>query len=341
MNPDTDLDLEAGPDMEATIREGYKKFREEAEPEPEKASEPATGKEVAPEAAPAAPAKPERTRSEDGKFVKAAEQAAAVDPATPQVKRKPPSTWRKEAVAKWDALDPLVQEEVEKRELDAINGINTYKSKGDLAEQWERAISPYQATIQSMNISPQKAAQALFAADHAMRYGTPHQKLAMIQKMAKDYGIQMEGLPEPEQEDPRISALQQKLDEIDRRDQARDAALAADRDETAKKALDEFREKAPHLDAVREDMAALIETGRASNLQDAYDKAVWGKAELRDALIAEQLKGKTDEAARIASDARKAASVNIPAKGKVAASPPKGSMEDDLKAGVKRLGLFQ
>lgn len=334
-------------DLDASLREGYKKFKETAETE-ETAAEPAHGKAVpetdrqtAEDARPVVEKiKPDRTRAPDGKFAPTQEKPAAeAMPAAP-AKRRAPQTWRKEAQEKWDALDPQVQEEVEKREQDAMNGINHYKTRGEAAEIWDRALAPYQATIQSMGIAPQRAAQALFAADHALRYGSPQQKLAMLQKLVKDYGIQMEGLPDPEQEDPRFTAQQDRINRLEQHLAKQDQQRQQHEQNTAKTALDDFKKNAQHLDAVRDDMAALLETGRASNLQDAYDKAVWGKAELREALIAEQLRARQEETAKVTSDARKASSVNVPAKGKVAGGAPKGSMDDDIQAGVKRMGLF-
>ena len=349
MSIDTEVetdDLGSDKSMEETLRAGYKEYRAagKLEEEPEAAPVEAKAEPVV-EAKPDVPRETssDRPRTPDGKFVKAdavkPEVAAAVTTEAP-AKRRPPTTWRKEAIAKWDAIDPDIQAEIEKRENDARDGITLYKTKGEQAEVWDKALAPFQATIQSMGIPPQKAAQALFAADHAMRYGTPHQKAAMIHKLIKDYAIQLDGLPEPEQEDPRIAALNQRLEQQEQRWNHQEQQRQAGEMASAKAQLDEFRANAPHLDAVKEDMAVLLDTGRASNYQDAYDKAVWGKAELRTSLIAEQQKRQTEETARVASEARRAGSVNIPVKGKVAASAPKGSMEDDLKAGVKRLGLF-
>ena len=105
-----------------------------------------------------------------------------------------------------------------------------------------------------------------------------------------------------------------------------------------------FAQGKDHFDAVREDMAALLQAGRAQTLDDAYQMAIWANPATRAALIAKQQQ--EQDAARKANadlkakDARKASAVNIPRRGSLAATAPKGTMEDTIRAEATRLGLI-
>ena len=48
--------------------------------------------------------------------------------------------WKKEALEKWGTLDPLVQSEVERREQDFHKGIEGYKQKAQVFDQWDEAF---------------------------------------------------------------------------------------------------------------------------------------------------------------------------------------------------------
>ena len=43
-----------------------------------------------------------------------------------------------------------------------------------------------------------------------------------------------------------------------------------------------------HFESVKDDMAALLSAGQATSLQDAYDKAVWMRPDIRQTLVHQQ-----------------------------------------------------
>ncbi len=328
--------------IDATLKESYAKIKEantEVVSEPAAISEPAITK------SPVIEPTGERVRSEDGKFAKK-EPTVGQEPIIPSTKKLAPTTWKAETRAKWDKLDPDVQDDILKREGDMENGWKELGGRSAQLKEWDTAITPYMATLQSMGITPQQATQRLLAVEHGLRHGTPQQKAAMVQKIIKDYGIQFEAQQEHEQVDPRLSAIDERFGRVEQYITQREMALHEQENRQLEELVDNFKKSNQYTDAVYEDMVVLIQGGLSKGkspqqrLQDAYDKAKWGKAELQETLIAERLKGKQEEAARVTSEARKAAAVNIPAKGKVAASDPKGSEEDDIRAGVRKSGLF-
>lgn len=341
---ETEISMDAS--LDASLREGFSKFKEAAAAE-EATDAPAQADTGETAAAPGETAG--KARGPDGKFVKADTSESVVTgdtsvapEATAQPKRQAPTTWKQETRAKWDTLPPEIQDEVLKREGDMEQGWKELGGRTQQLRDWDAAVTPYMATINGLGVSPQTAVRDMLAADHTLRYGSPQQKMQLFNQIVQDYGISPDILAAAQNQEPQYQQPMgdPRVDQILGYIQAQERNNQAQADYAAKQELDKFKSMAPHLDTVREDMAVLLDTGRAKDLQEAYDKAVWGKAEIRQTLIAEQQKKQAEEAAKVASEARKAAAVNIPAKGRVAATTPAVSMDDDIRDMVQRSGFF-
>lgn len=349
--------------MEDTIRETYKSIESRGESEITKPPVENTA------------AKPAPTRDEAGKFTKLpqAEVKTEGKPATP-VTRKAPASWKKEAAEKYPALDPLLQEEIDRREgdfhkfyaavkpfipagaqgefKDQIEAVGremgTLKHRAQVAEEFERSVAPYMATINSFGVSPVVAAAELFKADHQLRYGTPIQKLQMFQKIANDYGIDLRPLMQASQEgqplqvDPNIEYLQQQVQGLHATLQAQQRERQQQEQNSVTTEIQQFAAdpKYEHFETVRHDMAALLQAGRAKNMVEAYETAVWANPTTRQIMIAKQQEEINAENQRKADEAKRAAQVNIPKRGNVTPAAPVGSMEDTIRATAKRLNLI-
>ncbi len=78
--------------------------------------------------------------------------------------------------------------------------------------------------------------------------------------------------------------------------------------------------KHPHFDKVRVAMGALMSSGQAKDLQDAYDRAVMVDPEIRESIFAERVKAelaKKDAENAEKAKAAKAAGLNIKGSGGV------------------------
>jgi hypothetical protein len=111
--------------------------------------------------------------------------------------------------------------------------------------------------------------------------GTYEQKVQAFNRLAQDYGIQLnqDSLQMPEQAyvDPyqqqlmqQLQATQQQVQQLSAiREQEENARLT---NEISRVSSD--KERFPHFEMVREDMAQLLERGLAQDLESAYAKAV-------------------------------------------------------------------
>jgi len=283
--------------------------------------------------------KTEKVRDEKGKF---AEKPPVVGENTEVPVEKPaPNTWRKEVQAEWGKLPPSVRDEVERREADFHKGIEQYKSKAQMAEAFEKAMSPYQATIQSLGISPDKAISELMAADHRLRYGSPAEKQAYFSQLARSYNIDLGQQAQTNQQaiDPNIAYFQQKLQAVESQLQQQTMMGQQKEQESLNSEITQFSTDPSHshFESVKLDMAGLLQAGLAKDLQDAYEQAIWRNPTTRQALIAEQQTKLKEEATQKAQAAKQAASVNVKTRPAMPTSTPVGSMDDTIRATYRKL----
>lgn len=269
--------------------------------------------------------KPTRARDEAGRFTpaelaqQAADKAAEIAPAV-EAKRAP-SSWKKDAAAEFDKLPAHVQDEVLRRETDFHKGIEGFKQHADLGRSMERALQPYMQTIQQLGLAPDQAVGALLKADAALRSPDPMHRAQYLAEMAQRYGIDLGTLAQVPQRDPYTFQLEQRLAQIQQQQEQFQQSQQEQQREALNSELQAFAATAEHFEAVKEDMAALLQAGRATDLKDAYDKAVYANPQTRQSLLEQQRAEALKQAQTQALNARaKAASVSV--KG---SSPASGS----------------
>lgn len=254
------------------------------------------------------------TPPEDAAFVETQEEP---EPEEPKIWAKPPSSWKKDYSEPWDTVDPKVQEYIWQREDEMRAGIEPLKTKAQLAEQMQKVAEPYMQTIQGLGVDLPTAVGALMDADHNLRYGSPQQKRAYLNQLAQQYGVSLGETGDFQQEvpvDPYISQLQQELyglrNEVVGWKQQQEAA----KNETLQAEIQEFSSKAEFFEDAKPTMITLLQSGVASTLQDAYDKAVrldndlFERVQQGQQAAAEAAKRK---AADLAAKSAKAAAVSV------------------------------
>lgn len=239
----------------------------------------------------------QRARDEAGRF--AAKETAPVTPPDEPKPIKAPSSWKpaaQEAYLKAERGEALTPEEVRiltneanRRESDFHRGVEEFKTHAQKARAYEAVIAPYQQTFQQLGVDAPTAIGALLKADHTLRYGDPATKAQYFQQLAQQYGVNLEQIQNPPQYDPQTQYLMQQLNEL-RQTQAQWHNSIQQQEQTrANQELEQFSQAGnAHFDAVRGDMADLLETGKATSLQDAYEKAVWMNPDIRQSLIEQQ-----------------------------------------------------
>ena len=209
----------------------------------------------------------------------------------PDEEIKRPTTWKKEYVEVWNKMQegkPLDKAEFAKfaeyanqRESEYKKGVSAYKAEADNARELTQAIGQFVPELQAQGIHPVAWINNLGRA-HVMLTKAPYeQKVQMFHRLAQDYGIQLnqDALQMPEQAyvDPYQQQLMQQLQATQQ--QVQQLSAIREQEEQARltqeiNRVSSDRERFPHFDMVREDMAQLLERGLAPNLETAYAKAV-------------------------------------------------------------------
>jgi hypothetical protein len=298
----------------------------------------------------------QRLRDERGRFARKEAQeietpVEAVE--TPQEFIVPPELQKlglRKEEAEVIAKDPAVMAAFVRRSEEMHRGLEQYRSKAQSAEAFEQALSPFMPTIQQSGMSPAEAAHHLFATEHALRYGSPEQKLQMLHKIASDYGIDMgqaqEFAANQPPADPRVNQLQQQLQQMQSWVQQQNQAREWQERQTLNSEIEKFTSDPAHIyfEQVRGDMAGLLQAGLARDLKDAYEKAIYANPEVRQQVLAkqqaEQAEKARKEAAEKAQAAKQAAAVNLSRRGTLPAKKPIGSMDDTIREKAQELGLI-
>jgi hypothetical protein len=206
----------------------------------------------------------------------------------PQEKITRPSTWKKEYVQIWDKMEAGEQiskedftkfaEYANQRESEYKKGVSTYKAEADRARGYEEAIAPFVPELQAQNISPAAWINNLGRAHMILTKAPMEQKVQMFQRLAQDYGIQLnsEGVA-PIQQDAYTQQLMNQLNQVNQEVSNIKGRFAQEENQRLMSEIERVRsdaEKFPHFDVVREEMAQLLELGKAQDLETAYKKAV-------------------------------------------------------------------
>jgi hypothetical protein len=180
-------------------------------------------------------------------------------------------------------------------------------------EQIDQLIEPNREQLRLAGVTEQAYIGQLMAADRYLRE-KPGEAIAWL---AQTYGIDLKQQTagqesEADMLDPvaatRIDTLTSKISSLETQLQQRQQAEQQAGANALQGRIDEFRDAAdekgnpahPHFEEVRAHMGALINSGAATDLDSAYEQAIWASPKLRDDLIARQ----TTEAAKTAQAAR-------------------------------------
>jgi hypothetical protein len=199
-----------------------------------------------------------------------------------------PTTWKKEYLPLWDKLtagEQLTKKEGRQiaeyagiiRETEFKRGVSTYKAEADRAKELENAIAPFIPDLQAQNIKPTEWINNLGRAHMILSKAPYDQKVQLFHQLAQDYGIQLNQDGAVPQVDAYTQQLMNQLNQVNQEVSSIKGRFAQEENQRLMTEIERVRsdvEKYPHFDVVREEMAQLLELGKAPDLETAYKKAV-------------------------------------------------------------------
>ena len=247
-----------------------------------------------------------------------AEPAPESEP-EPEIVSTAPKSWPKEMHDHWAKTPKETQDYWVLREKQMLDGLEQYKGDASFAKQIKDTLNPYMATINSLGVDAPTAIKSLLNADHQLRVGSPSQKAQYFQHLAKQYGVDLGGMSQQQenepQHDPRLTSMQDELHQLKQVIQSgNQQQLDAER-QKIQNDVNSFAADPKHMyfDEVSNEIVALLKNG--ATLEDAYEKAVWANPVTRQKEMSrvqtEQQAALKTKAIAEAEAKKKAASVNL------------------------------
>lgn len=311
-------------------------FEQQDEAAPEVTPEPQPEPVVEPEA------KFDRPRDESGKFASKTQEAAPEPTEAPAPVRRAPSSWKpaaQEAFLKADRGEALTPEEIrlltaeaERRENDFHKGVSEFKSHSERAKAYDQAIAPYQQHLQNLGVDAPTAISALMRADMTLRTADPATRQQYFHQLARQYGVDLnQQIP---QADPQTQFLMSQLSQLRQQQEMWQNQFQRQEQMRAQQELSQFATAdKPHFEALRNEMADLLESGKATTLDDAYEKAAWMHPEVRQTLL-EQQRSEAQRKAMEMAQAQRARSAAVSVKG---SSPASGGVTPQNKGSLREI----
>lgn len=280
-----------------------------------------------------------RERGPDGKFIAKQPETvqdntdqpseAVADPAA-KLAIRAPASWSPAAKAGFDKLPPEVQQAVAKREQEIDHGLRRKSEEVKRYEPLEQLIAPRRAMWAAQGMDEASAIKTLLAAQDLLEKD-PRQGLEFL---ARSYGVSL-NTAQPQQGQPRqaqpapdshpeIATLKQQLLEL--QSQVQEAQSAP-----VKSQIEAFAQDPANLyfENVRDDMAVLLNNGKAQDLKEAYDMACWMRPDIRPLLQTAQAAAPVQNKA---VQARRAAVSVTGSPGNTPIPKSNGTIEDDIRS---------
>ena len=291
----------------------------------------------------AAPAKAAETQSAAAPTDGAGEKAAGTGENTRL--NQAPVSWNPQEREHWAAMPAAAREAVMRREHEIQRALHESSESRRGMDAMKGVISPFLQNINAANGGDViGSVRTLFEYDNRLRHGTQIEKARALTTLIKSYGVDIAALdselagaphnPQTQQQDAVQAAINRELgpmrEHLQRMQQAEFERQQYAQQTVAQEVSQGISAFAAdpehkHFDAVRMDMADILDLAKAQNkvvtLKDAYDSACWHNPQIRATLLQEQAAqrgaGNTQQAQR----ARRAA-VGVTGAPRVGGLPP-------------------
>lgn len=229
--------------------------------------------------------------------------------------------FKKDIIPKLETLDDEIANALVERDSSYKQGLEKYKQKAAIADEFTRALEPHSEYLKALEVAPTDYIPALVSTEMVLRLGSPQQKAEMIHKLAHDYGIVLDDVIKTPF-DPRQAQLQDQLAAKER--ELRQLQGQSQNSEKAQvlSVIEQWSKDKEDFDIVREDMAFLLESGKAQDLDSAYNMARRLNDDLFNKIQEKQFSEKTKAAALQANQlAKQAKAQAVQISGKSAGAP--------------------
>lgn len=331
--------------LDAKLRETYRKSQEDGDGEPKAEDGPKRGPDgkFIPRDNTPPPSGDDKAKPE----AKAAEKApVAKEKAAPEKVEKPaqakptakdvdaPAHWGQKAKDKWASLTPEQRADLNDIAEQAALDRQNLSRAGQVADEFTRIVDAHKDTFARYGVQPSQGIAALLNLQRQMDTDAP----GTIKRIADKYGVDLAklagvnadqtydfGQPDPQMEALKAEnqAIRQELQKVTGflTHQVQQAQVHQQQRTTS--VISEFAKDKPDFDQLAPDILAAIpvlrqahpDKSHADLLQEAYTRAQWANPATRQALMDRQAReaeaARVEEATKAAAAARTATDVNV------------------------------
>jgi hypothetical protein len=263
-----------------------------------------------------------------------------------------PDTWKPEAKAEWAKVPPLVRAEIIKREGDVAKFVADTKTDVLISTEVKKVFAPFADTFRKYNIEPLAHMAGLLRGQHELFFGSPEKKVEILQGLARDAGVDLAKLVDPNapasiapQYVEALRARDQRFAQLEQAVTGVTAEFQRSRASELEKDVLAFAQTHPLFWDVADDMTALLNSKAATSLQEAYEIAeLKNPATRAKRLEMERTKLAEAQAAKDAERAgraKSASSANVRSRGHQRATGAEETLDETLKAGLAAIHARQ
>lgn len=238
--------------------------------------------------------------------------------------------------AAWNALPAESRNWVKQREVQVERYIRSNAEAAKFGGSMWNAIKPFEPLIRAQGAHPAQVVAGALNMHYTLAQGTPQQKAAVIQGLAQQYGVSMDGgydgQSETTQPNAEVQQLRQMLGGVIHHLRGQEENHVRQQYAAAENFIGQFasgsQREYMNDQRVTNLMADLIERGTAQSLDDAYDKAVYAFPDIRAVLLEK-------DAAQRATAARTAAG-SAPPRGGAPVAASMAPSNESIRASLER-----
>ena len=239
----------------------------------------------------------------------------------------PPPGWSQASKQAFASLPDHLKSDVLKREKEVSDGFKQYSTKAKQYDEIEQALSPMRPVYQQSGIpNDAEAIRQLVQWENAFRTNPA----AAITHLARIKNIDLASLAQgnPGQSNGQDATLQQYLNPVYQTVGTLKNELDSIRNERAANEIATFSKDKPYFDKVKVAMGKLMASGSVSDLDGAYQTAIWADPEIRAEMMQKEVESKLEatraQASQRSQEARKAA---VSPSTRAPAPPPLGGKD--------------
>ena len=255
---------------------------------------------------------------------------------------KAPQSWSPAAREKWNQIPDDLRKEIIRREEAAAVGVRQLNERFAPAVKFVESLGPILQEARNAGIEPTGYISSVMQTEHALRTADTKGKFNVLLSLADQYGVPLreiinasvgqevlqKGAQPGQQQMALPPELVQELEENRRWRREQEGSRVQSE-------IVSFSNGKEFFEDVRGQMADLLQSGVAEDLNDAYDKACWADPNIRKVLIERERQGqqRTD----ISQRQQAAGLVNIPSQGaiNVKTGNEEESLEDSIRAAFR------